>query len=690
MSDISQIKKRIETLRRTIEEHNYRYYVLDSPVISDAEYDGLFRELQKMEEEHPDLITPHSPTQRVGAGPLEAFNKVRHTVPMLSLESLMGESEIDDFFRRVFDGLKGKTRKDIEFVSELKFDGLAVELVYEKGRLVQASTRGDGVTGEDVTQNIKTIPSIPLLLRGKEEKIPDRLEARGEVIMRIDEFERLNQDREKKGEPLFANPRNAAAGSLRQLDPGITAARKLEIFIYGIGDMTGAKRTSHRETLMFLKELGLRVNEFIRLCRKPEDVSDFYKEIETRRDQLPYEIDGIVVKVNDFSQQNILGERSRTPRYAAAYKFPPRQEETVLEDIIDQVGRTGVITPVAVLRPVRVSGVMIKRATLHNISEIEKKDVRINDFVIVQRAGDVIPEVVSPIKDKRPKNTRKYKIPDKCPVCRGKVEVLDGESLPRCINASCPAQLKERIKHFCSKEAMNIEGLGDRISDMLAEKGLIKKLTDIYRLTREKLMALPGFKEKSSGNLIRAIENSKSSSLDRFIYALGIRFVGRKAAKVLSKAFPGPEKLMDSPFEKLEGMEGIGPVTAKSIVDFFSDKSNRSLIEEFRSLGVHLKADRRKATQDSFFSGKKVVVTGELESYSRLAIKEALEEMGAGVTGSVSSKTDFVIVGKNPGSKLSDAKKLGIRIMDEKDLLRHLKKEDKKSRKKKEGQEELF
>lgn len=686
------VHKKIKELRESIREHNYNYYVLDSPVISDSGYDSLFRELQDLEKKHPHLITKDSPTQRVGSSPSDTFKKITHSIPMLSLESIFEKSEIDDFFRKVEIGLKDKSNELPKYVAELKFDGLAVELIYKKGKLISASTRGDGMIGEDVTHNLRTIKTVPLILRDSFQKIPDLLEVRGEVIMTKVELERLNKERESRGEPLFANPRNAAAGSLRQLDPKITAQRKLDIFFYGIGKIEGVDIKNHYETLDLIKKFGLRVNGHTNLFKKKEDIYKYYESVEAKRNDLPYEIDGIVIKVNDYSHQKILGSRARTPRYAAAYKFKPRQAITMLENITDQVGRTGIITPVAELKPVRLGGVIIKRATLHNINEIEKKDLYIGDTVIIERAGDVIPAVIAPIKEKRPKNAQKYKIPAKCPVCSGSVEIIEGESLPRCINANCSAQLKERIKHFASKEAMNIEGLGDRVSDYIVENKLIKRLSDIYKLDMRTLMSLPGFKEKSSYNLFTAIESSKEASLDSFIMALGIRFVGRKSAKILTESFRSIKKIIKCSYEELECMEGIGPVTAKSVKDFFNDSDNLKMIDEFESFGIEMTADKKKEITDNFFNEKRIVLTGELKTFSRNYLRDVLENLGAVVSDSVSSKTDLLIIGDKAGSKLEKAEKIGTRIMKEKELLKHINPIESIEKKKgeKEKQQELF
>ncbi|MGB9629958.1 MAG: NAD-dependent DNA ligase LigA, partial [Thermodesulfobacteriota bacterium] len=511
------IKKRVDKLREEIEYHNYRYYILDQPEISDAQYDRLMRELEKLEEQYPELRSPNSPTQRVGAPPLEAFEIVRHTIPMLSLANAFDETEAKDFDKRVKKFLG--TLQDIEYVAEPKLDGLAVELVYEKGFFVVGSTRGDGINGENITQNLRTIKTIPLQLIRKEVPVPERLEVRGEVIMQVKKFRELNRKREEMGEPLFANPRNAAAGSVRQLDSKVTASRPLEIYCYGIGEVVGRTFKTHWEILQTLSKWGLRINPHIQKCRNINEVLEYYHEMGEKRESLPYEIDGIVIKVNSLDLQTRLGEIARSPRWALAFKFQPKQETTKILDIIVQVGRTGALTPVAVMEPVKVGGVEVSRATLHNQDEIDKKDVRIGDTVIIQRAGDVIPEVVQVITSKRKGTEKKFRMPSKCPVCGA--EVVKEEAIHRCIGLDCPAQLKGRIKHFASKRAMDIEGLGTKLTDQLVDKGLVKDVADIYYIKKEQLIQLERMADKSAQNIIDAIEKSKTKPLSKFLYALG-------------------------------------------------------------------------------------------------------------------------------------------------------------------------
>ena len=657
-------KKRIQELRDLIHYHNYRYYVLDDPEISDAEYDRLMRELMELEKEHPELITPDSPTQRVGAPPLEAFETVEHAIPMLSLDNAFDDTEMIEFDQRVKKGLN--TTADIEYVCEPKLDGLAVELVYVDGIFTIGSTRGDGYTGENVTQNLKTIKSIPLKLLNPNGKIPERLEVRGEVIMGIKEFEELNREREENGEPPFANPRNAAAGSLRQLDSSITASRPLDIYCYGIGQVVGVSFKTHLESLEALKKYGFKVNPHIRKCLGIQEVLKYHEEMLELREKLPYEIDGIVVKVNDFSFQERLGVRTRSPRWAIAYKFPARQEVTQIVDIIAQVGRTGVLTPVAIMKPVNVGGVEVSRATLHNQDEIDRKDVRIGDWVVVQRAGDVIPEVVKVIKSRRTGQEKPYRLPDKCPVCGSKTVRLEGEVAVRCINIACPAQVKERIYHFASKRAMDIDGLGEKLIDQLVDKGLVKDVSDIYFLTKEQLAGLERMADKSAENILAAIEASKKRSLDRLLYALGIRFVGEHIARVLVKAFGSLENLAKATEEDLMQINEIGPQVAQSVVDFFSREENWRIIERLKQAGVQV--EPVKEQQSNILEGKTFVFTGALKSFTRDEAERIVEELGGRAASSVSRKTDYVVAGESPGSKLDRARALGVTVIDEEEF----------------------
>jgi len=656
------IKKRVEKLREEIEYHNYRYYILDQPEISDAQYDRLMRELEKLEEQYPELRSPNSPTQRVGAPPLEAFEIVRHTIPMLSLANAFEEGEARDFDKRVKKFLG--TSEEIEYVAEPKLDGLAVELVYEKGQFVVGSTRGDGINGENITQNLRTIKTIPLQLVRKEIPVPERLEVRGEVIMQVRKFKELNRKREEAGEPLFANPRNAAAGSVRQLDSKVTASRPLEIYCYGIGEVVGRTFKTHWEILQTLSKWGLRINPHIRTCRNMDEVLQYYHEMSEKRESLPYEIDGIVIKVNRLDLQARLGEIARSPRWALAFKFQPKQETTKILDIIVQVGRTGALTPVAVMEPVKVGGVEVSRATLHNQDEIDKKDVRIGDTVIIQRAGDVIPEVVQVVTSKRKGTEKKFKMPSKCPVCGA--EVVKEEAIHRCIGLDCPAQLKGRIKHFTSKRAMDIEGLGTKLTDQLVDKGLVKDVADIYYLKKEQLVELERMADKSAQNIIDAIEKSKTKPLSKFLYALGIRHVGETTAEDLTRHFPRLDDFFHLSEEDLMEVEGIGPEVAASVHQFFHDKKNKESIERLKKAGV--KVIEPKLREKSKLAGKTFVFTGTLKAYGRDEARNLVESLGGMTASSVSKKVDYVVVGEDPGSKLDKAKALGIKTLTEEEF----------------------
>ncbi|MCX8117180.1 MAG: NAD-dependent DNA ligase LigA [Desulfobacterota bacterium] len=656
------IKKRIEELREEIEYHNYRYYVLDQPEISDAQYDRLMRELEELEARYPELRSPNSPTQRVGAPPLESFKIVRHTLPMLSLANAFDEKEAREFDRRVKKFLG--TTDEIAYVAEPKLDGLAVELVYEQGALVIGSTRGDGINGEDITQNLRTIKTIPLLLIQKELPAPERLEVRGEVIMEIEKFRALNRKREERGEPPFANPRNAAAGSVRQLDPKVTRERPLEIYCYGIGEVRGFTFKTQYEILKTLPKWGLRTNPHIRHCRHIEEVIDYYHEMNERREKLPYEIDGIVIKVDRLDLQARLGEISRSPRWALAFKFAPKQETTKILDIIVQVGRTGVLTPVAVMEPVKVGGVEVSRATLHNQDEIDRLDVRIGDTVIVQRAGDVIPEVVQVIPSRRTGREKKFRMPMKCPACGA--DVVKEEALYRCIGLDCPAQLKGRIRHFASKRAMDIDGLGVKLIDQLVDRGLVKDVADLYYLQKEDLIALERMADKSAQNIIDAIERSKTKPLGKFLYALGIHHVGETTAEDLARHFPRLEDFFGLSEEELMEVEGIGPEVSASVVRFFRDKKNRESIERLRRAGIQLiePQPRRKGK----LAGKTFVFTGKLQSFGREEARNLVESLGGQTASSVSKKVDFVVIGEDPGSKADKARQLGIHTLTEEEF----------------------
>ena len=661
--EFERAKKRVEELRELIRKYDYYYYVLNRPLVSDAEYDALFRELQELEEKYPELVTPDSPTQRVGAPPAEEFRQVRHAIPMLSLQNCFTEEEFREWDRRVKRMLG---TEDVVYVCEPKLDGLGVELVYEDGVFTVGSTRGDGYVGEDVTNNLKTIKQVPLRLLSDEIPVPKLLEVRGEVYMEKEDFKRLNEERAKRGEPLFANPRNAAAGSLRQLDPSVTASRPLKVFFYGLGRIEGYEIRSQEELLRTLPKWGLPVNPLWEVCRGPDEAIAFYKKVLDMREELPYEADGIVVKVNDFSQREILGEIARAPRWAIAFKFPAEQKTTRVLDIVVQVGRTGVLTPVAILEPVEVGGATISRATLHNEDEIKRKDIRIGDWVIVQRAGGVIPEIVAPIPERRTGQEREFRMPDRCPVCGGPVVRPEGEVAHRCTNISCPARIKESIRHFASRRAADIQGLGEKVVDKLVDSGLVKRISDLYKLTKMDLLRLEGFADKSAENLLREIEKSKGISLARFIYALGIPHVGEKLAEILAEHFDSIDDLARATEEELTRIEGIGPEVAKSIVDFFKNPENRKLIEELKAAGLN----PRRQVKAGPLSGKTFVFTGALSSMTREEAKRLVEELGGRVASTVSRKVDYVVVGENPGSKYERARALGIPTITEEEFLK--------------------
>jgi len=665
-----EARKRIEELRKEINYHNYRYYVLDSPVISDAEYDRLFRELEELEKQFPDLITPDSPTQRVGAPRPEGigFESVRHRVPMLSMEDAFDESEFLEWDRRVREGL-GVDKP--EYTGEPKFDGLSMNLTYENGVFVRAATRGDGTVGDDVTANVKTIRTIPLRLLENQRPAPRLVEVRGEVIMAIEDFKRLNQERLRNGEEPFANPRNAAAGSVRQLDPAVTASRKLNFFGWGIGGIEGASFETQWEILQALRDWGFQVYPDVRLCHGASEAIDYYRSLLERRDDLPFEIDGVVFKVNSLAAQERLGRTTRYPRWLIAYKFPARQETTRLLDVKFQVGRTGIVTPVAVLEPVQVGGVTVSRATLHTEDLIRQKDIRIGDYVLIERAGDVIPEVVKPIVERRTGEEREIVMPKTCPACGAELEREGAYYI--CPNMNCPAQLKGRILHLVSKRAFDIEGLGDELVDQLMREGLLKSPADIFYLKKEQLVGLERWGEKSAQNLMDQIENSKKIDFDRFIYALGIHGVGEYAARLLAQNFSSLEELERATEEQLTQIHGIGPKVAHSIVKFFQNEQNRRTIERLLDAGVQIVYPRKEETkEEAFLEGKTFVFTGALDRFSREEAQELVEKYGGRATSSVSRKTDFVVVGKDPGSKYDKARQLGVRILNEDEFVRLL------------------
>ena len=664
------IQKQINDLRMQLNDHNYRYYVLDDPLISDSEYDQLFRELQKLETDNPTLITEDSPTRRVGAEPLSSFGSWTHRMPMLSLANAMNEDELAAFDTRVKKGLD--TEKDLEYMAEPKLDGLAVELVYENGFFVNGSTRGDGITGEDITQNLKTITAIPLSLRKNGQKTPPLLEVRGEVFITKDGFKKLNRNQEKEELSPFANPRNAAAGSLRQLDSKITATRPLSIYCYEAGRIDGISFDTHEDFLSTLKEWGFPVNPEIQKVKNAETMVAFHRNLEAKRDSLPYEIDGTVFKVNAINQRNALGIRSRSPRWAIAGKFKAQQATTLVQNIIPSVGRTGAVTPVARLEPVNVGGVVVTNATLHNQDEIDRKDVRVGDTVLIQRAGDVIPEVVKVIPAKRPPETKKYQLPTACPSCGQEVFRPEGEVVARCQNLSCPAQVKGRIEHFVSKGALDIDGFGEKLVDQLVDKKLILTVDDIFKLNFDDLVNLDRMAEKSALNILTAIQDSKQTTFARFVYALGIRNVGAHLSKVLEKAFVGDiEKFMNAEEEELEAIDEVGPIVAETITTFLSNCTNTDVIESCLSLGIQLK--KVEEPKSLLLQGKTFVFTGALTQFSRNEAKEMTEAHGGKVSGSVSKNTDFVVAGPGAGSKLKKATELDIPVLSEAEFLDMLK-----------------
>jgi DNA ligase (NAD+) len=662
---------RIAALRQQINFHNYRYYVLDDPAVSDAEYDALFRELVDLEKAYPELITPDSPTQRVGAPPLEKFSPFVHAIPMLSLENAMTASEVTDYDRRI-KKLLG-IHEEIEYVVEPKMDGLAVEVIYENGRLAGAGTRGDGFVGEDVTPNIKTIRSLPweLLTPVEGPPLPNRLAVRGEVYLDKKDFETLNSDRERAGEPIFANPRNAAAGSLRQLNSSITAKRRLKIYFYGVGLVDGYEPDAQWRTLQELKAWGLPVNPLSEVRAGEKEAVRYFDDLAARRHLLPYEIDGVVLKVNRCDWQQKLGVKSRSPRWAVAFKFSPDQARTRIEDIIVQVGRTGVLTPVAVLEPIAVGGVTVRRATLHNQDEIERKDIRIGDTVLVRRAGEVIPEVIEVVEAERTGNEKPFRIMPRCPSCHEEVVRLPGESVHRCLNQTCPAQLKAAIRHFAGRDAMDIEGLGAKVVSLLVDKGMVKSAADLYRLRIEDLEGLAGFAAKSSRNLISSIERSKETKLASFLFALGIQHVGSQIAQMLADRFGSVDALRKAPKEELENMTGVGEKIASSITSYFANPANEKLLEDLLASGVNVEPPHTIPTgvRDEFWKGKTVIFSGTLTSMTRQKAAELVTARGSRTVNSVTGNTDIIVVGENPGSKLTKAKELGILIMDEKEFL---------------------
>lgn len=664
--------KRIKELREQIVHHNERYYQFDEPEISDSEYDDLMLELITLEREFSDYIdNTDSPTQRVGAAPLAKFNTIAHLTPMLSLSNAFSETDIREFDQRIKRFLGSS--ENVSFVIEPKLDGVAVNLIYEKGILTTGLTRGDGGVGEDVTQNIRTIRHIPLKLKEKKDApVPEEIEIRGEVYIEIDSFKKLNKRRLNEGDPPFANPRNAAAGSLRQLDSRITAKRPLAIFCYGIGALTGEPFQKHQDVLHTLLKWGFKVNPRIGQAETIGECIEYYQDMIRIRHELPYEIDGVVIKVDSLDIQNRLGAVSRSPRWAVACKFPASQETTVIEDIKVQVGRTGVLTPVALMTPVNVGGAMVSRATLHNQDEIDKKDIRIGDTVIIQRAGDVIPEVVKVIESKRSGSEKLFKIPGICPECGSTIIRLEGEAAHRCIGFTCPARIRENIKHFASRGGMDVEGLGEKLISQLLDTKTIEDPADLYYLTQEKLTKLERMANKSAINLLNALEQSKNPPLEKFIFALGIRHVGEHVARILSREFNTLDNLRGTTEENLLTINGIGPEIAESITAFFKEISNRNIIEKLKKAGVNPKETISK--ESTLLSGKSFVFTGTLKSLTRSEAKKIVESLGCDVSSSITKKTDYLIAGDSPGSKYDKAKDLGIPILDEEEFLRFIEK----------------
>ena len=660
---------RINKLRDAINDHNYRYYVLDAPVISDAEYDRLFRELQDLEKQHPELITPDSPTQRVGAKPAEGFAEVRHDIPMLSLENAFDEDEMRSFDRRVRERLG---EKHIDYMAETKLDGLAISILYENGSLMRAATRGDGTTGEDVTHNVRTIKSIPLKLHGR--TCPRALEVRGEVFMGKAGFVAMNKRQEQEGGKLFANPRNAAAGSLRQLDPAVTKDRPLQFFAYGVGRIdSNVSLKTQADTLEHLRDWGVPVSRDSRVVAGVEECLAYYNKLSGRRADLPYQIDGIVYKVNNLAWQERLGTVSRAPRWAIAYKFPPEEEVTRVQDIEVQVGRTGALTPVARLEAVSVGGVTVTNATLHNEEEVHRKDVRVGDTVVVRRAGDVIPEVVRVLKEKRPKHTRPFAMPKTCPVCGSAAVREEEEAIMRCTGGIyCPAQCIRSILHFASRRAMDIEGLGEKLVEQLYEKKYVRNLADLYDLSREQLAELERMGEKSAANLLAALEKSKATRLDRFLYGLGIREVGEATAMALAVHFGSMDKIRRASQEELMAVPDVGPVVAGHVHEFFKEPHNNQVIKRLVASGVHW--DEFTVAANRPLDGKTFVLTGTLSAMTRDEAKQHLLALGARVSGSVSRNTDYVVAGESPGSKLARARDLGVKVLDEAAFMKLLKK----------------
>src|SRR5579863_7192869 len=659
----ASVKKEVEELREKLRHHEYRYHVLDDPEISDAAYDKLLVRLKDLEAKHPELVTPDSPTARVGATPRAGFQTVRHVRPMLSLDNAFSFDALRDFDRRVREGVG---REAIEYIAEHKFDGLSISLIYEDGMLLRGVTRGDGTTGEDVTPNVRTVRSIPLRIADetlKKAKMPGTFEVRGEIIMTRKAFEAMNRAQEQSGGKIFANARNAAAGAVRTLDSSVTASRKLDFFAYYLlRDDGKAAFPKHSESLQALKQLRFRASDDWKLCDGIEEVVKYCEAWDSRREKLPYEIDGVVIKVNSVGIQNELGFTSKSPRWAIAYKYPARRETTVVNDIIVQVGRTGALTPVAFLEPVQIGGVTVSRSTLHNMDEVERLGVQVGDTVLVERAGEVIPHVLKVVKEG--KNRKPFRMPKLCPECGSAIHHVEGEVAYRCLNAACPAKRKESLLHYASRHAMNIDGLGDKIVDQLVDKGLVKDVADLYTLKEGQVAGLERMAEKSAQNLLAEIEGSKSSSLARLIYGIGIPFVGERTAQLLAAHFGSMEKLRDATEEELTEVTEVGPKIAEGVREFFAESANRQLIKKLEKAGVRPTAEKR-VVKSAKLEGKSVVFTGGLANRSREEAGEIVKQHGGTVVSSVSKKTSYVVVGMDPGSKYDKAKELGVPILSE-------------------------
>jgi DNA ligase (NAD+) len=664
-------EKKIEALREEIRHHEYRYYVLDDPEISDFDFDKLMERLKGFEAENPDLITPDSPTQRVGGKPREGFRKVRHSSPMLSLDNTYNEEELRAWERRVHE-LSG--RKDVEYVCELKLDGMSMALRYQEAHLERGITRGDGSEGEDVTLNVRTVRSVPLSIakdKLKKSKLPSDFEVRGEMLMPLAGFKKMNEEREKAGLSTFANPRNATAGTVRQLEPSITAQRRLDFFAYILLVNGRTYFDRHSKTMDALEAAGFKVNTHRRLVKNIEQVWQFIEEWGKQRDRLPYEIDGIVIKVDSTALQDELGWTGKAPRWAIAYKYAARGGVTQIEDILVQVGRTGKLTPVAALKPVPIGGTTVSRATLHNMDEIERLGVKIGDWVEVERGGDVIPKVVKVVEDKdHPRGHKVFHMPDKCPVCGGHVVRTEGEADHRCVNANCPAKLRETILHFAARSVMNIEGMGDALVNQLTDRGMVKNVADIYKLTKDNLLALERMGDKSAQNVLDEIESSKKLPLERVIFGLGIRFVGERTAEFLAEHFGAMDGLMNATEEELQQVNEVGPRVSASIAEFFQEPRNRALVEQLRKAGLTFSG--KKKERGTKLAGKTFVLTGTLAHFTREEAKKLIEDAGGRVSGSVSKKTDFVVAGSDAGSKLDKAKELGVAVIDENGLKKQL------------------